>query len=164
MTGQPPTRQPAASRDPQQKRPLLSPFNRGIRGALAERQGFEPWVPREGYAGLASRCFRPLSHLSVAARNHTRERGYDNVRASLSQGAAPPRSRRLSRIRMRTRSPQTAACAPAPGPRPVPGWSGWSPASFKCSSGTGAIASGGGIGDRTGGRSFQLARTRLASS
>ncbi len=32
---------------------------------LAEREGFEPSVPRKRYAGLASRCNRPLCHLSA---------------------------------------------------------------------------------------------------
>ena len=35
-------------------------------GRMAERGGFEPPVPREQYDGLANRCFRPLSHLSVS--------------------------------------------------------------------------------------------------
>ena len=31
---------------------------------VAERQGFEPWVPLLGYDDLANRSFRPLRHLS----------------------------------------------------------------------------------------------------
>jgi hypothetical protein len=32
---------------------------------MAERGGFEPPVHLKAYDGLANRCFRPLSHLSV---------------------------------------------------------------------------------------------------
>jgi hypothetical protein len=32
---------------------------------MAERGGFEPPVEVSPYDGLANRCFRPLSHLSV---------------------------------------------------------------------------------------------------
>ena len=32
---------------------------------MAERGGFEPPVDLSTYDGLANRCFRPLSHLSV---------------------------------------------------------------------------------------------------
>ena len=35
---------------------------------LAERQGFEPWVPLLGYDDLANRSFRPLRHLSFAIK------------------------------------------------------------------------------------------------
>jgi hypothetical protein len=31
---------------------------------MAVRQGFEPWVPFNGYNALAKRRFRPLSHLT----------------------------------------------------------------------------------------------------
>jgi hypothetical protein len=34
---------------------------------MAERGGFEPPVEVSPYDGLANRCFRPLSHLSVEA-------------------------------------------------------------------------------------------------
>ena len=37
---------------------------------LAERQGFEPWVPLLGYDDLANRSFRPLRHLSFAIKNN----------------------------------------------------------------------------------------------
>ena len=37
-------------------------------GYLAERQGFEPWVPLLGYDDLANRSFRPLRHLSFAIK------------------------------------------------------------------------------------------------
>ena len=33
-------------------------------GALAETQGFEPWVPLTGYDDLANRCLQPLGHVS----------------------------------------------------------------------------------------------------
>ena len=33
---------------------------------IAERQGFEPWVPVAGYDDLANRSFRPLRHLSYS--------------------------------------------------------------------------------------------------
>jgi hypothetical protein len=33
---------------------------------LAEREGFEPSVPREEYARLAIWCLRPLGHLSAS--------------------------------------------------------------------------------------------------
>ncbi len=39
-------------------------------GYLAERQGFEPWVPLLGYDDLANRSFRPLRHLSIAIKNN----------------------------------------------------------------------------------------------
>ena len=39
-----------------------------IFGYLAERQGFEPWVPLLGYDDLANRSFRPLRHLSFAIK------------------------------------------------------------------------------------------------
>lgn len=32
---------------------------------MAERAGFEPAVRFDAYDGLANRCFRPLSHLSL---------------------------------------------------------------------------------------------------
>ena len=34
---------------------------------MAERGGFEPPVPENRYDGLATRCLRPLSHLSAKA-------------------------------------------------------------------------------------------------
>ena len=37
-----------------------------IENRLAERGGFEPPVEVSPYDGLANRCFRPLSHLSVS--------------------------------------------------------------------------------------------------
>ena len=37
-------------------------------GYLAERQGFEPWVPLLGYDDLANSSFRPLRHLSIAIK------------------------------------------------------------------------------------------------
>ena len=40
----------------------LSIFNSIMK--LAERQGFEPWVPISRYDDLANRSFRPLRHLS----------------------------------------------------------------------------------------------------
>ena len=51
-----------------------APENRGLsakkypsvqRGVLAEREGFEPSVPRKQYTGLAVQHLKPLSHLSV---------------------------------------------------------------------------------------------------
>ena len=38
---------------------------------IAERQGFEPWVPISRYDDLANRSFRPLRHLSVTIMNFT---------------------------------------------------------------------------------------------
>ena len=36
-----------------------------LKRQMAERGGFEPPVEVSPYDGLANRCFRPLSHLSV---------------------------------------------------------------------------------------------------
>ena len=36
---------------------------------IAERQGFEPWVPISKYDDLANRSFRPLRHLSIFTSN-----------------------------------------------------------------------------------------------
>ncbi len=39
---------------------------------LAERQGFEPWVPISRYDDLANRSFRPLRHLSISFTKNVR--------------------------------------------------------------------------------------------
>ncbi len=44
--------------------PSSTAANRPVQTSLAERQGFEPWIPR-GYNGFRDRRFQPLSHLSV---------------------------------------------------------------------------------------------------
>ena len=38
---------------------------------IAERQGFEPWVPLTRYSGFQDQCIKPLCHLSVLCSSRT---------------------------------------------------------------------------------------------
>ncbi len=59
---------------------------------MAERGGFEPPVPVSRYGGLANRCIKPLSHLSVMSHQKTTDQTNASPDAGIRYELAPHRT------------------------------------------------------------------------